>query len=150
MSYAASAAPSVEEIYDADSHLMELPDFLVRNAERGVRERLPSLADIRLADVGEKMRSFQGAGGHAPETVAELAALGDRITRGPKWHDALGAFNGQERGLALDLLGFRRQVVFSSFCATKIFTAPGRRPSAMPLRRRTTARWPSSALPTSA
>ena len=124
MSYAASAAPSVEEIYDADSHLMELPDFLVRNAERGVRVRLPSLADIRLADVGEKMRSFQGAGGHAPETVAELAALGDRITRGPKWHDALGAFNGQERGLALDLLGFRRQVVFSSFCATKIFTAP--------------------------
>ena len=124
MSYAASAAPSVEEIYDADSHLMELPDFLVRNAERGVRVRLPSLADIRLADVGEKMRSFQGAGGHPPETVAELAALGDRITRGPKWHDALGAFNGQERGLALDLLGFRRQVVFSSFCATKIFTAP--------------------------
>ena len=70
------------------------------------------------------MRLFEGAGGHAAETVAELVALGDGITRGPKWHDALGAFNGTERGLALDLLGFRRQVVFSSFCATKIFTAP--------------------------
>lgn len=124
MSYAASAAPAVAAIFDADSHLMELPDFLERNAAHGERMRLPSLADIRLADVGEKMRSFEGAGGHSPETVAARAALGDRITRGPKWHDALGAFNGTERGLALDLLGFRRQVVFSSFCATKIFTAP--------------------------
>ena len=123
MSYAASAAPAVAAIFDADSHLMELPDFLERNAAHGDRERLPSLADIRLADVGEKMRSFEGAGGHPPETVAELVALGERITRGPKWHDALGAFNGTERGLALDLMGFQRQVVFSSFCATKIFTA---------------------------
>ena len=124
MSYADSAGPRVAAIFDADSHLMELPDFLVRNAAHDMRERLPSLNDIRLADVGERMRLFEGAGGHAAETVAELVALGDGITRGPKWHDALGAFNGKERGLALDLLGFRRQVVFSSFCATKIFTAP--------------------------
>ena len=111
-------------IYDADSHLMELPDFLTRNAPRAMRERIPSLADIRLADVGNRMRSFEGANGHSAETVAELKALGDRLTRGPKWHDALGAFNGRERGIALDLLGFKRQVVFSSFCATKIFDAP--------------------------
>ena len=111
-------------IYDADSHLMELPDFLARNAPRTMRERIPSLADIRLADVGNRMRSLEGANGHSAETVAELKALGDRLTRGPKWHDALGAFNGKERGIALDLLGFKRQVVFSSFCATKIFDAP--------------------------
>ncbi len=123
MSYAASAAPSVSAVFDADSHLMELPDFLARNVERSMRQRIPSLDDIRLADVGERMRGHRGAGGHAPETVAELVALGDRITRGPKWHDALGAFSGKERGVALDLLGFRRQVVFSSFCATKIFGA---------------------------
>ncbi len=41
--------------------------------------------------------------------------------RGPKWDEALGAFSGSERGEALDLLGFRRQVVFSSFCARLIF-----------------------------
>ncbi len=122
--YAASAAPEVAAIFDADSHLMELPDFLARNASQRERGRLPSLADIRLADIGDKMRAFEGAGAHAPETVAELMALGERITRGPKWHDALGAFNGEERGLALDLLGFQRQVVFSSFCATKVFNAP--------------------------
>lgn len=111
-------------IYDADSHLMELPDFLARNTPRSMRDRVPDLSDIRLADVGDRMRSFEGAQAHSAETVAELTALGDRLTRGPKWHDALGAFNGKERGLALDLLGFERQVVFSSFCATKIFGEP--------------------------
>ena len=124
MSYSASAAPSVPVVLDADSHLMELPDFLARNVQRAMRDRIPTLDDIRLGDVGETMRSYRGSPGHAPETVAELLALGDRITRGPKWHDALGAFNGRERGLALDLLGFERQVVFSSFCATKVFGAP--------------------------
>ena len=111
-------------VYDADSHLMELPDFLARSTPKAMRKRIPSLDDIRLADVGDRMRAFEGAQAHSAETVAELTALGDRLTRGPKWHDALGAFNGTERGLALDLLGFRRQVVFSSFCATKIFDAP--------------------------
>ena len=124
MSYASTAAPSVPAILDADSHLMELPDFLSRHVERSMRDRIPSLNEIRLADVGEQMRSYRNAREHAPETVAELLSLGDRLTRGPKWHDALGAFNGRERGLALDLLGFERQVVFSSFCATKIFTNP--------------------------
>ena len=124
LSYASIAAPSVPTILDADSHLMELPDFLSRHVERSMRDRIPTLDEIRLADVGERMHSYRDAREHAPETVAELVALGDRITRGPKWHDALGAFNGRERGLALDLLGFERQVVFSSFCATKIFTNP--------------------------
>lgn len=119
MTYASSAAPSVPAILDADSHLMELPDFLSRHVERSMRNRIPTLDQIRLADVGEQMRTYRNAREHAPETVAELVALGDRITRRPKWHGALGAFNGRERGLALDLLGFQRQVVFSSFCATK-------------------------------
>ncbi|MYE24125.1 MAG: hydrolase, partial [Gammaproteobacteria bacterium] len=110
-------------VFDADSHLMELPDFLSRHVETRMRDRIPSLDDIRLADVGEQMRSFDGAQGHAPEVVQELTALGDRLTRGPKWHQALGAFSGRERGIALNQLGFERQVVFSSFCATKIFTA---------------------------
>ena len=108
-------------IRDADSHLMELPDFLSRNVESSMQEWIPSLDDIRLADVGTQMREFQGAKGHSEETVDQLVALGDNLTRGPKWHGALGAFNGVERGMALELLGFRQQVVFSSFCATKIF-----------------------------
>jgi hypothetical protein len=30
-------------IYDADAHLMELPDFLERHADRELRSKLPDL-----------------------------------------------------------------------------------------------------------
>lgn len=112
MSYAGSRI-----IYDADSHLMELPDFLTRHAEPAFREHIPPISSMgefeftRYADMRE----------HPAQVVDELTALGDNLTRGPKWHDALGAFNGDERTTALDLLGFKHQVVFSSFCSRLIF-----------------------------
>ncbi|HZZ86970.1 MAG TPA: amidohydrolase family protein, partial [Caulobacteraceae bacterium] len=108
-------------IYDADSHLMEMPDFLSAHADAKTRDLLPSLD--RLNDGQFNPGDLAGRHGHAPETVAQLKQLGDRLTYGPKWHAALGAFNGEERGEALDLLGFRAQVVFSSFCARLIFEA---------------------------
>lgn len=108
-------------IYDADSHLMELPDFLTAHADAALRARLP---DLTAALTGQfDPGKYASRRGHDPETVEKLLALGDDLTRGPKWHDALGAFNGAERARALDLLGFRRQVVFSSFCARLIFGA---------------------------
>lgn len=111
-------------INDADSHLMELPDFLVAHAADDLRSDLPDLTAALTGQFDPQAYvTNQGEPGHAPDTVARLMALGNDLTRGPKWHDALGAFNGAERGLALDLLGFRRQVVFSSFCARLIFGA---------------------------
>ncbi len=108
-------------IYDADSHLMELPDFLSAHADRVTQEKLANLPGALTGqfEPGEHSSSA----GHPEDTVSELVALGDNLTRGPKWHGALGAFNGAERSKALDLLGFPRQVVFSSFCARLIFEA---------------------------
>ena len=108
-------------IQDADSHLMELPDFLAAHADPGDREELSGL----LKSIGGifDLAAYAGQRGHAPQRRAELVALGDNLTRGPKWHDALGAFSGEERRQALDLLGFKRQVIFSSFSARPIFGA---------------------------
>ncbi len=108
-------------ILDADSHLMELPDFLTRHAPAALRDRIPTLAEVGIATEGIRMREYRDRLGHPPEVVERLAALGDGLTKGPKWHDALGAFNTAERSTALSLLGFERQVVFSSFCGTRIF-----------------------------
>ena len=108
-------------INDADSHLMELPDFLTAHADASIREQLPSLMDALTGQFDPQ--TYAGVAGHAPEVVEQLVALGDNLTKGPKWHDALGAFNTAERTQALDLLGFQRQVVFSSFCARLIFDA---------------------------
>ncbi len=108
-------------IHDADSHLMELPDFLIAHAEVDLRDQLP---DLTAALTGQfNPDRYAGRSGHPPEVVERLLALGDDLTRGPKWHDALGAFSAAERSQALDLLGFSRQVVFSSFCARLIFAA---------------------------
>jgi predicted TIM-barrel fold metal-dependent hydrolase len=109
-------------ILDADSHLMELPDFLSAHADPSCLELMPRLGEITTGqfDPGEHV----GQSGHPPAVVETLLELGDNITRGPKWHDALGAFSGPERRLALDLLGFKAQVVFASFCARPTFEAP--------------------------
>jgi predicted TIM-barrel fold metal-dependent hydrolase len=109
-------------VRDADSHLMELPDFLSAHADPGSLGLLPRLGEITVGqfDPGDHV----GQAGHAPDVVESLVRLGDNLTRGPKWHDALGAFNGAERSVALDLLGFEVQVVFASFCARPTFEAP--------------------------
>ena len=118
MSYAGA-----RRILDADSHLMELPDFLSAHADRSIRERLHEVIgrgeSFGLDDV--ELRRDDGPPAHLPRVVDELLARGDDLLRGPKWYSALGAFNGKERGRALDLLGFERQVIFSSLTAAKIF-----------------------------
>ena len=112
MSYAGSRI-----IFDADSHLMELPDFLMRHAPSELHDQLPPISSMGDFDFTAHADMRE----HSAETIRELTLLGDNLTRGPKWHDALGAFNGAERTTALELLGFRRQVVFSSFCSRLIF-----------------------------
>jgi predicted TIM-barrel fold metal-dependent hydrolase len=93
---------------DADSHLMEWPTFLTDHATASVAARLPRLVP-ELGPWADPARA-------TPRD--ELVRLGSElIRRGPKWHDALGAVNPAERAVALDQLGFERQVVYSSFCA---------------------------------
>lgn len=107
---------------DADSHLMELPDFLRDHADPGFRDRVPRLTlsgGGKLADALEAMGDRRA---HTPETVEELLGLGDGLIAGPKGYEALGAFNPDERSKALDLLGFDRQLVFATFSTGEIFS----------------------------
>jgi predicted TIM-barrel fold metal-dependent hydrolase len=100
---------------DADSHLMELSDWLVRHADPGVREKLRPL-------------HLGGAGALAEQAVADAEArrgdaarareLEAALMKAKGW-SALGAFDPAERSRALDLLGFERQLVFSTFAATQ-------------------------------
>lgn len=104
---------------DADSHIMEQADFLTACADPDVRDRLPAiLPDNDNATIDGLPPP--GTTAHPPERVAQLKALGSRILTGPKWYAALGAFDCAERGIVLDLLGIRRQVVFSSFAAASL------------------------------
>jgi predicted TIM-barrel fold metal-dependent hydrolase len=100
--------------HDADSHIMELPDFLISHADPELRARMPRITvDAPRLQAG--LEVAQRLGGHPKERVSELVALGDGLISGPKGYLALGAFNGAERAQALDQLGFSRQLVFATF-----------------------------------
>jgi predicted TIM-barrel fold metal-dependent hydrolase len=101
--------------YDADSHIMELPDFLAEYADAEMRERLPRIKVPRVGRLATLVDEAERSRKHSEGEVAELLALGDRLIGGPKGYMALGAFNASERAQALDLLGFARQLVFATF-----------------------------------
>jgi predicted TIM-barrel fold metal-dependent hydrolase len=107
--------------YDADSHIMELPDFLKAHADPDMRERMPAIETPRVGTLAKFVAESLERGGHAPERVAELTALGDSLISGPKGYAALGAFNTAERKTALDLLGFHKQLVFATFSTGPAF-----------------------------
>ena len=65
-------------IYDADSHLMELPDFLSAHASKKFKDRLPNLQEILTGQFDPE--SHAGKQGHNPENVDKLLALGDALT----------------------------------------------------------------------
>ena len=108
-------------INDADSHIMELPDFLKAHADPSERDAMPTLPVPTVGALAVLDPASAAAGRHPPAKAAELVALGDRLIAGPKGHAALGAFNAEERSLALDLFGFRAQLVFPSFSAGPAF-----------------------------
>lgn len=109
-------------LLDADSHIMELPNFLCAHADPGLRDRLPDI-DYSASSVSrDEVQAILEAGGrHDREYVDELVALGDDLIRGPKEADALGAFDPADRSTALDLLGFERQLVFSTLSSSVVF-----------------------------
>jgi len=101
--------------YDADSHLMELGDWLAGYADPGVRERLRPLA---LGGAGRLAADAVRAAEARRGDVAKARALEGELLTAKGWH-ALGAFDPAERSRALDLLGFDAQLVFSTFAATQ-------------------------------
>jgi predicted TIM-barrel fold metal-dependent hydrolase len=101
------------EILDADSHLMELPGFLDDFVEPAFRGRLRELEVEALKPVLHKAQTRA----HARQTdLAAAETAVDRLMEDKGWM-AMGAFSPDERTQVLDLLGFRRQLVFATFAS---------------------------------
>jgi predicted TIM-barrel fold metal-dependent hydrolase len=101
--------------YDADSHIMELPEFLTEFGASHERDQLPRIEVPRRGTLANLVDEAERNKKHSAAHVADLVALGDRMISGPKGYAALGAFNRDERAQALDMLGFAKQLVFATF-----------------------------------
>ncbi|MGH9169900.1 MAG: amidohydrolase family protein [Acidimicrobiales bacterium] len=106
-------------ILDADSHVMELADFLddfmdpaiEPGLSRGAMDALRPVLDqaVRLAE-------------RRLSEPAAAAAAEERLLVDKGWM-AMGGFDSTERSRVLDLLGFDAQLVFATF-ATAMFSLP--------------------------
>ena len=101
--------------YDADSHIMERPDFLLEYADARTKAGLSPINGGNQGKTSQAWNEVVAAPGHTEARVADMVALGNTLISGPKGYRALGAFNAAERTQALDQLGFAKQLVFATF-----------------------------------
>ena len=116
-------APAHRPFYDADSHIMELPDFLKKYADPALRDEIPEVSYSASIVTDEEVAVIMAQGGrHSPEHVAAQIALGDKLIESSKEIQGLGAFNAADRSKAMDLLGFKRQLVFATHSVATPFS----------------------------
>ncbi|MDA1076279.1 MAG: amidohydrolase family protein, partial [Proteobacteria bacterium] len=115
-------APANLPIYDADSHVMELPDFLRDYADPAIRDEIYQVSYSASLVTDEEVAVLVAQGNrHSAEHVAEQIALGNDLIAKSKEIQALGAFNGPDRSTAMDLLGFKKQLVFPTHSVVQPF-----------------------------
>jgi predicted TIM-barrel fold metal-dependent hydrolase len=101
--------------YDADSHIMELPDWLGGYVAEEMKDRI---GPLQLGGAG-RMAEAAVRQAEARQTDPEARAELEEGVLNAKGWSALGAFDPAERSRALDLLGFDRQLVFPTFASSQ-------------------------------
>jgi predicted TIM-barrel fold metal-dependent hydrolase len=109
MSY---AGPRI--IHDADSHIMESPDWLYEYADEATRAKMPTPDTSGTKEAEDDPDGFF-AKALAKQRDPEYRANDEAELMLRKNWLAPGAFLKEERPAALDLLGFRSQLVFNTF-----------------------------------
>ena len=108
-------APKDRNFYDADSHVMELPNFIIDYADKEFKDLIPPVNYKASLVTDEEVEEIINNGGkHSKEHVAAQIALGDGLIAESKEIQALGAFDRDDRSVAMDLLGFKKQLVFAT------------------------------------
>jgi predicted TIM-barrel fold metal-dependent hydrolase len=110
-----SAMPYAEGrvFHDADSHVMELPEWLPSYADPPFRERIPPFSLLSTGSRGRVVQMMERGRARAGDPKERDGHEAELLTR--KSWEAYGAFHAGDRARALDLLGFRSQLVFSTF-----------------------------------
>lgn len=106
-------------ILDADSHVMELADFLDAHIDPAQRDRLRRGGLDAVAAVLDDAQAKAQRRASDRQAAAEAE---ERLMRDKGWY-AMGGWDTAERSRVLDLLGFDAQLVFATF-ATALYSLP--------------------------
>src|SRR6266436_3392013 len=101
--------------YDADSHLMELNDWLPQYADPQIRSRI---RPMYLGGAGAMAEDAIKQAEKRREDVEAAKAIEANLMSAKGWY-ALGAFDPAERSRVIDLLGVSKQLIFSTLAATQ-------------------------------
>ena len=102
-------------VLDADSHVMELADFLDPHVDDACRSRLRDVGALGLLPaIDDAVQRFD-----ARRSDPELARHAEEHLMEDKGWRALGAFDPAERSRVLDLLGVEGQLVFATFAGAR-------------------------------
>ena len=122
-------APDTRPYYDADSHIMELPDFITAYADPAIRDEIPQVNYSASIVTDEEVAEIVDQGNrHSDGHIAAQIALGDKLIESSKEIQALGAFNSGDRTKAMDLLGFKKQLVFATHSVAYPFSPSSKIP----------------------
>jgi uncharacterized protein len=100
---------------DADAHLMETASWMFDYADARTRALLKPLDLSKAGNMTEHLRGGAVEPDHWDKVEIEKTLM---IRKG--W-EALGAFNPAERTRALDLLGFNRQLIFTTLAMSQFW-----------------------------
>lgn len=110
-------------IYDADTHMMERPDWIASFADPAIRERLAPFVGGRT----ETLKLIDGAIDSFTRRRSDdtLSREADRtfMSMQHKGWNAIGAFDAVERAHANDLLGFSGHLVFPTSAFNQVIDA---------------------------
>ncbi len=101
---------------DADSHIMETRDWIANFTDPEILAKLPEMS---LLKSGTKSFEVINDAVLKQRHRAAMGAPPVDVVKGQKGWNAPGAFDAAERKAALDDLGFKRQLVFSTFSASQ-------------------------------
>lgn len=104
--------PYVENriVHDADSHIMEIPTALDAYLDPRFKRVIDELVLFDRLPAGFRRRLLHAGSGDDP---TERQREAEQIMKRKTW-DAVGAFHGNDRGRALDDLGFASQLIFTT------------------------------------
>jgi len=101
-----------ENIYDADTHMMERPDWIYDFADKDIRDKLEPIVEGHKETIERIDLAISNFNQRKASQEILLKAKEEFMSWDHKGWEGLGAFDGKERKIANDLLGFKGHIVF--------------------------------------